>query len=231
MIQRVLPTAAVTAATLGLPLASGCGSNAGARPVSTTTPRASSAAAPATPHAVPDPVLRTARKRYQEEAYGPATQKILTRLAHDAGLLRAVRSGSAAQVRSYVAGSYRPVWYHWHVSRMRITRGSTVLAEAGVPFVVRGPSKTLQAGGGPRTVLTISAQDTIGYIRFMRRNHGVQVVVRGQGARNVRTSLPAAARRPLPDSGSVTISGRRYRVVAFREAGWLGQPLKIWILS
>jgi hypothetical protein len=231
MIQRVLPTAAVTAAALGLPLASGCGSSAGARPTSPTTVRASSAAATATPRAVPDPVLRTARKRYQEEAYGPATQKILTRLAHDAGLLRAVRSGSAAQVRTYVAGTYRPVWYHWHVSRMRITRGATVLAEAGVPFVVRGPSTTLHAGAGPRTVLTISAQDAIGYVRFMRRNHRVQVVVRGAGAGTVRTSLPAAAGKPLPDSGSVAIAGRHYRVVSFREAGWLGEPLKIWILS
>jgi hypothetical protein len=171
------------------------------------------------------------RQRYRTEVSGSVAHTTLARLARDPGLLAAVRSHSTARVRAYVAGQFRPVWYHWHVSRLRISRGSTTLVETGVPFVLPGPTTVLRdARGNALARLQISIQDLIGYVRLNSRHNHLQTVVRGQGAGHVRTLLPAALRVHLPASGNVTVAGRRYQVNSFSETGWRGEPLKIWIL-
>jgi hypothetical protein len=169
--------------------------------------------------------------RYSDEASGSAAHTTIARLAHEPGLLAAVRSHSTARLRSYVNIRFRPVWYHWHVSRLRISRGNTTLVETGVPFVVGGPSTTLRdARGHALARLQISIQDVIGYVKLNTRHNHVVTVVRGQGAGHARTSLPAALHVKLPAAGHVTISGRRYSVHSFTETGWLGEPLRVWIL-
>lgn len=114
---------------------------------------------------------------------------------------------------------------------MRVLRGGRVLADAGVVFVVRPSHRVLRGPGGrPLGTLEVSVQDEIGYVRYMHRNHGADVVVRGRGPRHVRTSLPAALSVPLPPSGSVTIAGRRYDVGFFRTTALGGEPVRIWVL-
>jgi hypothetical protein len=71
----------------------------------------------------------------------------------------------------------------------------------------------------------------IGYVKYLRRNVHVDVVVRGHGAAHVRTSLPAAANVALPHSGPVTVAGHRYLVRFFKEPGLAGETLRIWILK
>jgi hypothetical protein len=221
LTKRLLPAAgALAAAALVAASASGLAST-GAHTLP-QTPRATAAAS--------DPTRTTAMRRYRQEVSGQVAHNTLARLARDRGLVAAVRSGSTSRLGAYVAAKYRPVWYHWHVSRLRIARGSTTLVEVGVPFVVAGPKMTLRdAHGRPTATLEISVQDVIGYVRYMHRNAHVDVVVRGRGA-DVRTSLPAALRMRLPDSGAVTIAGRRYRVTSFRATAWQGEPVQIWIL-
>jgi hypothetical protein len=192
-----------------------------AAPTQTTTARA-----PATSLTAPYGA------RYASESAGPVAHATLSRLAHDPGLLAAVRSGSNARVRRYVHSRFRPVWYHWHVSRMRITRGDTTVIETGVPFVVDGPSTTLRdARGHALARLQISIQDVIGFVRLNARLDHVDTVVRGRGTADVRTSLPAALKVKLPRQGEVTIAGHHYRVGSLHETGWRGEPLHIWILQ
>jgi hypothetical protein len=230
MYARLVRSTAASAATAAaLPLACGCGATgAGAVPpppvhadAKTTLVRA----------AAPDPMLATAMRRYRQEATGRRVYRLLARVARDQGLFVAMQSQSTARVRAYVARKYPLVWRHWHVTRLLITRGGRVLADAGSPFDVAGLARTLQyTSADEHDILRISVQDVLGYVRFMHRNYGVQIVVRGRGPGRVRTSLPAAAHRHLSDRGRVTIEGRRYRVASFREVGWRGEPLKIWIL-
>jgi hypothetical protein len=147
-------------------------------------------------------------------------------------LLAAVRSGSNARIRAYVNSRFRPVWYHWHVSRLRITRDNATVIETGVPFVVNGPTTTLRDAHGQAIArLQVSIQDVIGYARLNERLDRVQTVVRGRGSADVRTSLPAALKVKLPRSGTVTLAGRRYEVGSFHESGWRVEPLQIWILK
>jgi hypothetical protein len=177
-------------------------------------------------------MLAPFRARYRSQSSGTGAQGTLSRLAHDPGLLAAVRSGSNARVRAYVHSRFRSVWYHWHVSRMRITRGHVTVIETGVPFVVSGPSTTLRdARGRAIARLQISMQDVIGYVRLNSRLDHVNTVVRGRGPADVRTSLPAALKVKLPRSGKVTVAGHRYEVGSFSETGWRGEPLRVWILE
>jgi hypothetical protein len=197
------------------------GGGAGAAPAQTTVAQAAGTS-----------LITAYRARYTSETSGTVAHATLSRLAHDPGLLAAVRSGSNARIRSYVDSRFRPVWYHWHVSRMRITRGSTTVIEAGVPFVVNGPTTTLHdARGHAIAQLQISIQDVIGFVRLNTRHGDVDTVVRGHGSADVRTSLPAALKVKLPSSGAVTIAGHRYQVGSFHETGWRGEPLQIWILK
>jgi hypothetical protein len=210
-----------TLAALGVLLSTGCGA-AAAAPVRTAT------TLPATPLAQ---VVSLGQAQYTREASGETVMSLLHQVARDPALLRALATSDSA-ARAYVAQQFPNVWYHWHISRLRITRGSTVIAECGVPFVVTGPQMTLRGpDGSDLGTLQISLQDEIGFVRLMHRNYPVDVVVRGTSAADVRSSLPAAANAALPARGTVELAGRTYAVQSFTETAWNGEPVTIWFLA
>ncbi len=208
-----------TAAALGALLVTGCAA-APAPPARTAT----------TLKATPlDRVVARGKAQYAREVDGARVRSLLRRVARDRQLRRALAT-SDGTARAYVARRFPDAWYHWHISRLRITRGSTVIAERGVPFVVDGPRVKLRdRRGGDLGTLQVSLQDEIGFVRLMHRNHGVDVVVRG--TRSVRSSLPAATRAALPARGTVTLMGRRYAVRSFTEKAWNNEPVTIWFLA
>jgi hypothetical protein len=230
------PVALISAAVVAVALA-GCGSSlAGApAPSRTVAGPASVAATPAfvavaRPRSAIDRLAVVARRRYLEEVTGAAVHKQLRRVAGDSVLLRAVRTGDLAGLRAEVR--LQDATPHAHISRLRVVRGSRVLADAGVVFPVAPAQKALRdAHGKFLGTLQLSIQDVIGYVKYMRRNVHVDVVVRGRGAAHVRTSLPTAARVRLPSSGTVIVGGHRYLVRSFREPGLAGETLRIWILK
>jgi hypothetical protein len=176
-------------------------------------------------------VVNAGKAQYVREVSGAKAKSLLHRVAGDPALLRALATSDSA-ARSYIAHQFPNTWYHWHISRMRITRGSTVVSEVGVPFVVNGPRMTLRGRNGQDLgTLEVSIQDEIGFVRLMHRNYPVDVVVRGTRAADVRSSLPAATRAALPAGGTVTIAGRSYAVRSFGETAWNGEPVTIWFLA
>jgi hypothetical protein len=78
-------------------------------------------------------------------------------------------------------------------------------------------------------VIEASMQDVIGYVKLVHRLTGVQLIVRGAPG-HVESSLAAAARAPLPASGDATIAGQDYVVRSFRERGFGGESLEVWLL-
>ena len=215
-------------------LASGCAVSAASAPA---TPAPNAAPASATTATVPsvapiDRLTDVARRRYAVEVHGGVAIGTARRVARDPTLLRTVQSADGAATRAYIGRQFHAVWYHWHVSRLRVRKGSAVVAETGVPFVLAPTQVTLRSSGGRAVgTLEVSVQDVIGFVRFMHRNYPVDVVVRGQGATHVRTSLPAAAHASLPSRGPVTIAGRRYLARSFHETAWNREPVTVWILT
>jgi hypothetical protein len=224
-------SAAVSLAAAGL--AAGCGAAAASAPPATVTP--ATAARPVGARMARQPIDRLtaiARARYGLEAHGPTTRARLHRVGRDPMLLRALASGDLAATRAYARRTFAAVWYGWHVSRLRITSRAGVIVDIGVPFVVAPARMTLRdRGGRPLGTLEVSIQDEIGFVRFMHRNVGVDVVVRGRGHAHVRSSLSAAARVHLPARGNVTLAGRRYAVRSFPELALGGEPVTVWILK
>jgi hypothetical protein len=235
--RTALPCVAVVAVALA-----SCGSSmAGpaARPVSATTTMSTTTKtstvkrahrAAARPRSAIDRLAIVARQRYSEEVTGAAVHKQLRRVAADPVLLRALSSGNLSALRAEVRR--QDATPHAHISRLRVVRGSSVLANAGVVFPVAPAQQVLHdARGHALGTLQLCIQDVIGYVKYLRRNVHVDVVVRGHGAAHVRTSLPAAANMALPHSGPVVVGGHRYLVRFFTEHGLAGETLRIWILK
>ncbi len=217
-------------------LVSGCGAAAVATPAQHAAAKATTTTtASATPNRTVtaiDRLTAVARRRYAVEVHGGVALGTLHRIGRDPTLLRTLQSGNLGATRAYIQRQFPTVWYHWHVSRMRILSGSRVVVDTGVPFVVAPSQMTLHGTGG-RTLgtLQVSIQDEIGFVRYMHRNYPVDVVVRGQRTAHAATSLPAAAHARLPSRGPVTIGGRRYLVRSFHETALAGEPVTVWILT
>ena len=229
--MSVQPRTLTAGAFLLATLVFACGHAAAAS--SSAAARHTTAAAPARRGKPPiDRMTAVARAQYAREVSGKRTIAVLHRVGSDPTLLRFLQSGQLGAARAYVARVYPRTWYHWHVSRLRITQGSQLVTEVGVPFVLPASQMTLQGKGGrPVGTLKVSMQDEIGFVRLMhRRNPAVDVVLRGRGPSHLRTSMHAAAFVKLPATGSVSISGHRYLVRSFDEPAWNGEPVTIWIL-
>jgi hypothetical protein len=213
---------------LGLPLGAAAAlSLAGmgpAHPAATATPKR--------PVTAVDRLAASARKRYAIEVHGYVANATMHSVGRDRTLLRTLQSGNLSATVAYVRQKFAAVWYHQHVSRMRILKGSRVVVDAGVPFVVAPSQMTLRgAHGRVLGTLQVSIQDVIGFVRYVHRRSGVDVVVRGQGPNHVRSSLPAATNAALPSRGSLRLAGRRYLVRSFPETALGGEPVTVWILA
>jgi hypothetical protein len=237
------PGRLATGVTLAV-LLTGCAASAAQPPAPSAAPRTTAATAtvaarraatttrPTRSVAAIDSLTQVARRRYAVEVHGGVAIGTLHRVGRDPTLLRTLQSGNLSATRAYVRQQFPAVWYHWHVSRLRILKGSRVVVDTGVPFVVAPSQMTLRGPGGKVLgTLETSIQDEIGFVRYMHRNYPVDVVVRGRGAAHVKSSLPAAANAPLPSSGSVTLAGRRYAVRSFKQTALAGEPVTVWILT
>ena len=178
----------------------------------------------AAPHSLAR-ALAIARHRWSLEVNGHLVHSLLRMVTRDAGLQRALRSGSPAAVRAAVAAKYMPGWYHKHVSRLRIIQGGRVVVDVGVPFVVQ-PSTAVVRGA----TIQISEQDVIGFVRYMKRNDGIDTVVRGTNPGDARAWIPSALTMPLPARGHVVIHGRRYAVGSFAARSLANEHVEVWVL-
>jgi hypothetical protein len=210
-VRRVPPTALVLAAAAAL---AGCAVEQAEGQDPTPT-------APAAVRA--DTLAGVARRIYRQEAGGAVGHAAVKRIARDRALLGALGSGDRAALR---AAALRQLFNPGkHVVRLSVVRGGRTLTDVGGAFVV-APAR-LSLGGA---VLEASMQDVVGYVKLVHRLTGAQIVVRGASG-HVESSLAAAARAPLPAAGAATVAGRSYVVRSFREAGFGGESLQVWILS
>ena len=179
---------------------------------------------PSAPAAVrADTLAGVARRIYHQEAGGAVGHAAVKRIARDHSLLAALDRGSPTALR---AAALRQLFNPGkHVVRLSLVRGGQTLTNVGGAFVV-APAKLPLHGA----VLEASMQDVIGYVKLVRRLTGAQIVVRGAPG-HVESSLAGAANLTLPASGSMTVAGSTYEVRSFREPGYGGESLTVWILS
>ncbi len=223
---------AVAAALLFTALASaGCGSagHAGTPTAAAAQPhhRAVAAARPLRTVSALSEATAIARRTYRLEAVGRPGRASVRRINRDAVLLSALRAHDARATR---AEALRQLFLpHYHVVRLRVLRGTRSLVDVGGRFVAAGAHVELRSGGRSLGRLEASIQDVIGFVKLVHRRSGAQAVVRGSHG-HVATLLRPAAHARLPLSGRTRIAGRSYAVSSFRETGFAGEPLRVWVL-
>ena len=179
--------------------------------------------APAVAGVRADTLAGVARRIYRQEASGAVGHQAVKRIARDRALVAALTRGSPAALR---AAALRQLFNPGkHVVRLSLSRGGQTLADVGGRFVV-APARLRLHGA----VLEASMQDVVGYVKLVHRLTGVQIVVRGAPGL-VESSLAAATNTALPAAGTATVGGHGYVVRSFREPGFDGEPLEVWILT
>jgi hypothetical protein len=114
-----------------------------------------------------------ARRIYAEELGGAETRLDAARVAGYRPLLTALARGEQAAVRAAVhALVYTP---HWHIVRLRVTRGASVLADVGGPHVLAPVRGELRVFGRAPARFVMSVQDDLGYVKLITRFIGAQV--------------------------------------------------------
>jgi hypothetical protein len=149
--------------------------------------------------------------KHQVESYGP--------------LLSALASGSTAAVQR---ADTALVYSGTHIVRLRVTRGATVLADVGGPYIIAPVSGTLRQGGHVLGHYVLSVQDDLGYVKLESRFIGMPLLLRGASGRiPVEGVIPAAG---IPDSGTLTYHGARVQAVSFNAKAFPDGPLKVTLL-
>jgi hypothetical protein len=168
---------------------------------------------------------RVASVIYAAEAGGRTVPQI-RRVQGDQALLSAVARSDPAATRVAVERLLTQ-----HIVRMRVSAGGRLLADVGGPYVLAPVHAPLSLGGREIGSIVLSIQDDEGYLRLTRRLVGVNVLMymntpRPQLVKNSLGPEPGT----VPDSGSYTYRGRRFRVFTLHAAAFPSGPLKINVL-
>jgi hypothetical protein len=232
--RSALPITAAALVAVGL---AACGASArstagsGAR-----TPAASSALTVASPSGPPcgpaaaEVLARSAglvaRRIYAGELSGAETQSDKRQVREFAPLLSAVAGGNPAAIREAVSSL---VYSHTHVVRLRVTRGSNVLADVGGPYILAPVGGPLRYHGRLIGRYLLSVQDDVGYVKLVTRFIGAPLVMRAGS-----TPVPVEGLTPgpasIPEHGPVKYGGSRYEAYSFNARSFPGGSLRISLL-
>lgn len=117
------------------------------------------------------------------------------------------------------------------LARVSVRVGSAAIADVGSRTAVApGVAVVASAAGRPSRTVTVSQLTAAGYAHQLA-SPGIEVVVRA-GGRVLASTLPAAARVPLPTApASVSIGSHTYRVVAEQLPGFGGGRIRVYVLA
>ncbi len=144
-----------------------------------------------------------------------------------APLLSALAAGDQAAVHAAVTSL---VYSHTHIVRLRVTRGRTVLADVGGPYIIAPVSGYLRVHGHAVARYVLSVQDDLGYVKLETRYVGFPLLLR-RGAERIPVEGVIPSGSPaIPDSGVVDYRGGRYHAVSFTARAFPAGPLKVTVL-
>jgi hypothetical protein len=168
---------------------------------------------------------REAALIYAGEA-GRRTLPQVRRVQGDAALQSAVARRDPAATKLAVEALLNQ-----HIVRLRVSAGGRVLADVGGPYVLAPVRATLSAGGRTIGSFVLSIQDDEGYLRLTKRLAGLSVLMYMNAAHPqlVKNSLGPEP-GTVPDSGSYTYRGRRFRVFTIHAQAFPSGPLRINVL-
>jgi hypothetical protein len=218
------------AALLGLALAVLAGAALPIAAARDTTARASNTGCGrAAPEVLAQTIGAVAAQIYAGEVASSETIKDRRQVENYAPLLRALAKDDRAGVKTAVTSL---VYSHTHIVRLRVIRGSTVLADVGGPYILAPLTGTLRLHRRTIGHYVLSVQDDVGYVKIETRFIGAPLVLRtGSSSRNVPVEgLVAPGPARIPEHGPVTYRHAAYQAYSFEGSAFPSGPLRISLL-
>ncbi len=192
---------------------------------------AASAAPPRCGRAAPETLAQTvgwvAKQIYYGEVSSSRTEADRHQVESYAPLLRAMAGGHEAATKAAVT---KLVYSHTHIVRLRVIRGSKLLADVGGPYVLAPLSGTLRLHGRVVGHYLLSVQDDLGYVKIETHFIGAPLVLRiGPKAVPVE-GLLAPGPTAIPEHGQVSYRHVIYQAYSFDASAFPSGPLRISVL-
>jgi hypothetical protein len=168
-----------------------------------------------------------ATRIYAGERSGSETRSDQRQVEGFAPLQSALAAGDREAVKAAVTAL---VYSHTHVVRLRVTRGASILADVGGPYILAPVSGTLRAHGRTLGHYVLSVQDDLGYIKLVTRFLGAPLVLRVGSHQIPVPGQLAPAPASIPNHGSVSYRGKTYEAFSFPARSFPGGPLRISLL-
>jgi hypothetical protein len=156
---------------------------------------------------------RTEADRRQVEGYAP--------------LLRALAGDHRTAIKAAVT---KLVYSHTHIVRLRVSRGSQLLADVGGPYVLAPLGGTLRLHGRVVGHYLLSVQDDLGYVKIETHFIGAPLVMRiGEKAVPVQ-GLLAPGPAAIPEHAPVSYRHVIYQAYSFDAGVFPSGLLRISVL-
>jgi hypothetical protein len=200
--------------------------DASAKPTSAPS-RATGGCGSKAPEVLAQAAGMVARRIYEDELSGSEVQEDKLQVQENGPLLSALESGDHAAITQAVENL---VYSHTHIVRLRVTRGATLLADVGGPYILAPVAGVLRAHGRELGRYELSVQDDLGYVKLETRFVGAPLVLR-TGSEQVPVEgqmTPAPAR--IPAHGAIHFHRVPYQVYSFDANAYPSGPLRISLL-
>jgi hypothetical protein len=226
--RAALALAGAPATALATVLCAAPSAPAAARSSHVAPPGAHVLCGPAARETLARTVGRVARQIYLGERFSSEVRADRRQVERNAPLLRALADREPVAIRQAVTSL---VFSHTHIVRLRVTRGSTVLADVGGPDVLAPVGGPLRLGGRAVGRYLLSVQDDLGYVKLVTRFVGVPLLLQ-RGSRQLSiegTVVPAPPR--IPDHGPLRHHGVDYETFSFTAAAFPRGRLRVVVLA
>jgi hypothetical protein len=168
-----------------------------------------------------------AERIYAAEVHSSATDSDKHQIESYGPLLSAVAGGDRAAIHTAV---HSLVYSHTHMVRLRVSRGSELLADEGGPYILAPISGTLRAHGKTIGHFVFSVQDDLGYVKLVTRFIGAPLILRTDSGQVPVEGLLSPGPASIPDRGPVEYRGAGYQAYSFNADAYPSGRLRVSLL-
>ena len=170
--------------------------------------------------------LEVAQRIYRLELESSEVRADRRQVAGYGPLLSALAAGNRAGVQAAVSAL---VYSHTHIVRLRITRGGSLVADVGGPYIIAPVSGILRLHGRVIGRYEFSVQDDLGYVKLEQRYVGAPLILRSGGRRIPLEGTLGDAH--LAYSGPVHTGGASYFAESFDAGAYPSGTLRVTLLA
>jgi hypothetical protein len=168
-----------------------------------------------------------ATRIYANELLGSETRSDQRQVQEFTPLLSALAGHERSAVLAAVTSL---VFSHTHVVRLRVTQGSTVVADVGGPEILAPVGGELRFHGRTVGRYLLSVQDDLGYVKLVSRFIGAPLVMRRGSQPLPVEGLLTPGPASIPEHGPVSYRHVSYEAFSFNASAFPSGRLRVSLL-